>query len=280
MGWTPASSYSANLLRGCKRNIQPRGKYNVILLLARGRISHINVAELILPTQPLADFCHGAQVKCSAILLGVAQVRIEVQFLRHNSAGAKLVRELFPQSKGGEFAGERKSNHCAANRSGIALPGIVNAAEQIECGFIALDGVKTQADSHDRAKIQSLQRIAHEITTHKCEKPWIEIAIVADSSLHQVSDSAWARSRRIVLRVYSARVHGDFVIQCGMHGVESYCQVLGLVIAPRQRKADISPAIPAMQQSRMQRFVVGCLLRVVADYRHVFIRSLDRAASL
>src|SRR5260370_19585303 len=108
----------------------------------------------------------------------------------------------------------------------------------------------------------------------------MEIAIVADSSLHQVSDSAWARSRRIVLRVYSARVHGDLVVPCGMHGVESYCQVLGLVIAPSQRKADVSPAIPAMQQSRMQRFVVCRLLRVVADYRHVFLRSLDRAARL
>src|ERR1700674_1994614 len=149
MGRTPVSSYRANLLRGCQRNIQPRSKYNVILLLARGRISHINVAELILPTQPLADFCHGAQVKCSAILPGVAQVRVEVQFLRHNSAGANLVRELFPQSKGGEFAGERRSSHGAANRSGIALPGIVNAAEQNERGLIAVDGVKTQADSHD-----------------------------------------------------------------------------------------------------------------------------------
>ena len=60
----------------CERKIQPRRKQQVVLLLSRRRIADVDVAERILPAQPLVDLCDQAQIERSAVFAGVAQIRI------------------------------------------------------------------------------------------------------------------------------------------------------------------------------------------------------------
>src|ERR1700685_221363 len=45
-----------------ERHIQPGSKNQIVLLCAFRRIRHVDIAELILPSKPLADFGHGPQV--------------------------------------------------------------------------------------------------------------------------------------------------------------------------------------------------------------------------
>ena len=62
----------------CKRHIQPSRENQIIFLFPRGRIAHVDIAELVLPSQPLADLGHGAEIKRAAILAGLTQVGIEI----------------------------------------------------------------------------------------------------------------------------------------------------------------------------------------------------------
>src|SRR4029077_17610126 len=67
-----------------ERDVQPGGEDHVILLLARRRIGHIDVAKLILPSQSLADLGYGAKGKGPAILPRVREIGEKVQRLRQH----------------------------------------------------------------------------------------------------------------------------------------------------------------------------------------------------
>ena len=74
-----------------ERHIQSRSEYDVILLLSCRGIGDINVAERVLPAQPLADLGHGSEIEGSAILAGIAQIRIKIQLLRDQRPGANFM---------------------------------------------------------------------------------------------------------------------------------------------------------------------------------------------
>src|ERR1700685_3302181 len=66
--------------------IQPGCKDNVICLEGRRarrlrrRIGHIDIAERILPCQPLADLSHGAEIESRAILPGFPEAKVGKEF--------------------------------------------------------------------------------------------------------------------------------------------------------------------------------------------------------
>ena len=75
-----------------KRNIQTGGEDHVVLFCAGRRIGHVDVAELILPAEPLADLSNCAEIEGPAILAGVLQIGIEIHVLRdHGSLADFLV---------------------------------------------------------------------------------------------------------------------------------------------------------------------------------------------
>src|SRR5438105_10364521 len=106
--------FSRNALEGLvaslvsKGYVQPRGHNNVILLLARRRISHKNVSECVLPAQPLADFGHRAKVECGTVLTRIAQVGKEIELLFDHCAGVYFMHKLFAQGRGGEIPTEKR----------------------------------------------------------------------------------------------------------------------------------------------------------------------------
>ena len=54
-----------------EREVQAGGQQNIVLLGARGRIGHVDVSERILPSQPLADLGHGAEIERASVLARV-----------------------------------------------------------------------------------------------------------------------------------------------------------------------------------------------------------------
>src|SRR3981081_2988381 len=90
-----------------EREVQPGGQ-NDIVFLERGRggwrVCNVNIAERILPSQPLAQLGDAAEGEGHAILSGVAEVREEVQLLSKERRCAQVVAELLPESKSCKIA--------------------------------------------------------------------------------------------------------------------------------------------------------------------------------
>jgi hypothetical protein len=63
-------------------NVKTGREQDVILLFSERRIADVDIAEGILPTEPLADLGHRAEIKRTSIIAGVSQVRVKVQALR------------------------------------------------------------------------------------------------------------------------------------------------------------------------------------------------------
>src|SRR5580692_13217670 len=90
-----------------KREIKPGGQNNVVCLERRGarrlrrRIGHVNVAECILPCQPLADLRYRPEIECRMILSYQAGTEVgeEIQLLGKHSRRAQFLHELLSQSK-------------------------------------------------------------------------------------------------------------------------------------------------------------------------------------
>ena len=78
-------------------DIQSGGKNQVVVLGPGWRVRHVDVAELVLPTQPLADLGDAAKTYGHAVFARVLQIGKEIQVLRDDRALAHLVTELIPQ---------------------------------------------------------------------------------------------------------------------------------------------------------------------------------------
>src|SRR5260370_26379089 len=180
--WTYLASTTnlAAILRAAflmrNREIQPRRQNQVILLRARWRIRHINVRELILPPQPLADLRHGNRVKLSSILPGVRHVRKEIELLGDHRALPRLVHQFFAQRERDESVGYAVRDESRRNRGrsdlrpiGISFVSVVEASKKIYHGGVRLDRVVPETAAVHAAQIEVLQRIAHEVRAHESE---------------------------------------------------------------------------------------------------------------
>lgn len=65
-----------------EREIQPRGESDVILLLSKRWIGDVNIAERILPSEPLADFSNGTEIEGCTVFPTLAEIWEDIQFFR------------------------------------------------------------------------------------------------------------------------------------------------------------------------------------------------------
>src|SRR5882762_2109535 len=154
-----------------KRKIQARSKQNIVLLSSRRRIGHIDVAERVLPPQPLADLGHSAEVECRAILAGVIQIREEVELLAQQGVHPQLVVQFFAHRHGGKAAAGQRS---------VFFTGVVKAAKQVQRGADIVDRVPAQAAAKDGTQIKSLQSIGLEIRADVAEQPGSQIMVITE----------------------------------------------------------------------------------------------------
>ena len=187
-----------------KRKIQARSKQNIVLLSSRRRIGHIDVAERVLPPQPLADLGHSAEVECRAILAGVIQIREEVELLAQQGVHPQLVVQFFAHRHGGKAAAGQRS---------VFFTGVVKAAKQVQRGADIVDRVPAQAAAKDGTQIKSLQSIGLEIRADVAEQPGSQIMVITSSALHRVGGSGTSRPRGIIGSVYALGIQAQLVAQ-------------------------------------------------------------------
>src|SRR5271154_1673688 len=182
-----------------KRKVQPGRKDHIIIFRAHWRVGDIDVTELILPAQPLADLRDRAEVKLSSIPAGIAagHVRVEIQLLHDHRALPGLVHQFFTQRKRGESARYTIRDEGWRNRRGrdlrsirISFVGVVNTGEKIQRGAARLDRVVAQSAAVYAEQIQVLQRVAREVSAYKAKESRVNVVIVPNSCRDQVSHSA------------------------------------------------------------------------------------------
>src|ERR1700756_5737644 len=90
----------------CERYIQPGGQDDVILLQrrrARGlnrRIGYVDIAERILPSQPLADLGHTAKIEGRSILPNILRkVGKVVRFFGNDGRSPKFVAQFLSHAE-------------------------------------------------------------------------------------------------------------------------------------------------------------------------------------
>src|ERR1051326_2438797 len=129
-----------------KGKIKTRSQQKIIGLLAYRRIRDINVAERILPSQPLVDLGDGPQIKRRAVLAGFIQIREVVTLLGQHRRSAQLLRQFFTECQRNQIPVQVD----------IIFPGVVDAAKQVEGRFVIRDDVVSEAAAEDRAEVEGL----------------------------------------------------------------------------------------------------------------------------
>ena len=175
-----------------EREIQPGGQDYVILLERRGgyrRIGHVDIAERILPSQPLAQLGDAAEVEGHTILPAIAEVRVEIQLLGEKSRSSQLAAQFFS---------ERKGHEAVRNRI-VVLSRIVWADQKIQRCFVRIDGVESQSSPQNTPKVQFLQGIGLEIGPPVAKQPGGEISSVPRSRLVGVCGRTWARPAALLV---------------------------------------------------------------------------------
>src|ERR1051326_4544020 len=71
-----------------KRKIQSSSQQNIILPRSHRWIGHVYISKRILPSQPAIDLRHSAKIKSGAVLSGLTQIRVEIEFLRESRSRA------------------------------------------------------------------------------------------------------------------------------------------------------------------------------------------------
>src|SRR5580658_10076223 len=100
--FTPREMYSVS-----EREVDSSRQDQIVFLCGRRRVGNINIVELVLPAQPLADFRHRTEVELSTILAGIRarQIRIEIELLCDHRGLPSLLGKFFAQCQGGKFVG-------------------------------------------------------------------------------------------------------------------------------------------------------------------------------
>ena len=127
-----------------ERHIQPGGQDDVILFERRRarrlnrRIGHVDIAERILPSQPLADLGYAAKIDGRSILPNILRkVGIVVGLFSNDGRSAKFVAQ---------FLSHRESQEAVCDRD-VILSRVVWACQEVQRCLVALDGVESQTAS-------------------------------------------------------------------------------------------------------------------------------------
>ncbi len=211
-----------------ERNVQTRCIQDVILLLARGRVAHIDVSESILPTEPLAELGHGTEIERRAIVTRTAEIGIKVGTLSERCTGTQFVHELFANRRRGEISAERV----------VVLTCVVHAPEQVQCRPIAFDCVEPETTPENRSQVQGLELVGLEIGADEREQSRSDVVVVTKSALDCVRGCSGNRAGSIIGGVNRVRVDAEFVMKRFAGGSEGQSQVLGLAVAAGQGERD------------------------------------------
>ena len=88
-----------------KGDVQAGGEDEIVVFSAYGRIRDVDVAKLILPSQPLVQLRHRPEVKGKAVLASLLQVGKQACTLGDHGALGQLLVEFLTQGEGGESVG-------------------------------------------------------------------------------------------------------------------------------------------------------------------------------
>src|SRR6478672_5845810 len=84
-------NFFPSLLRR-ERNVQSRGQQHIVLLRPHWWVGDVDISELVLPPEPLADLRHCTQAEREAVFTPVfLEIRVEVDVLGQYRALAQLL---------------------------------------------------------------------------------------------------------------------------------------------------------------------------------------------
>lgn len=171
-----------------KRKVSPGSEQDVVLLASRRGIGDVDIAERVLPSQPLVDLGHRPKIESGPLFATLAQFRKEVELLSNQRALGQFVSQFLARRRGGK---------AAAGKRCIFLTSVVGAAQQGQRGSIILDHVQTQATAKHGSQIERLQRVRLEVGAHVAEQPGVQIVILANSALQRVGRGRRSRPGRV-----------------------------------------------------------------------------------
>ena len=127
-----------------ERHIQPGGQNNIVLLERRrawrlyGGVGHVDIAERILPSQPLADLRHAPKIDGGSILPKILRkVGVIVGLFSNDGRSSKFVAQ---------FLSHRECHKAVCDRD-VILSRVVWACQEVQRCLVALDGVESQTAS-------------------------------------------------------------------------------------------------------------------------------------
>src|SRR5579859_4374905 len=89
----------------CEREVQACREDYVVLLGSCRRVRDVDVAELVLPTKPLANLRDGAHVEGPPVITSLLQIGVEIDVLHEDGTLSELLVQFLAKSESDEPVG-------------------------------------------------------------------------------------------------------------------------------------------------------------------------------
>ena len=125
--------------------------------------------------------------------------------------------------------------------------------------------MESSAAAEHRSQVQTLKRVGEKVSSSIGEDCLREVVIVPQPAADGIRGGRGTRPRRIVAGIDRVGVKTQLVVQSLARRHKCKRKILALAVAAGQGEAGVHACLPFFEQPRMQRLLVVCLARLVAN---------------